>query len=391
MTQGSQLFQSGASKTPFSVGVVGHSIVEDFDAIGRAIKNIKISFADAKLLSSLNPEALKDFLSRARTLADSFKDAVELPIQNAALSYHLNDIKGWIANLSDREHPSIGLKFIEQAHHILGNPVISSLLSCRASYSAFNFQKGFVNEIELNPTLIESPARLFPSFIHEVLHAFQTHASLALRVHSPFDKNTSVIIHPLDWVHVENLCERDSYAKQAWLGFLLDQSHQAKTCLKDITNTDVVSVQDFETAFYQTNSTIKALLHIAVIAMDKEVKPGHTHFTFEHSYHGVALGNYQSAMALRLKSNLPPPIFVRLDATDLWWIGNYGVGPNTLGENPNALHPRLLERPILRADDQKRMNDLIRLYNIPRYEDCPTRAEHESMRAGLPVRTLEFA
>lgn len=391
MSQSFQFFQNGASGDPFSVDIDGFNAAADFDAIERAIKNLGLAFTGATKLSSLTPNTLKDFLSRAQKLAESFKNAVELPIQNAALSCHLNDIKGWIENIPDREHPFIGSEFISLARHILGNPLISPLLPCRAMYSAFHFEKGFVNEIHLNPTLIESPARLFPGFIHEVLHAFQTNASLALRAHNPYDKNASVIVHPLDWIHVENLCERDSYAKQGWLGFLLHQSHQAKSCLKAITDTDVVSVQDFENALNQTQSMIRALRHIALIAMDKEFHLGHTHFTFEHYYHDAALSNYQSAMGLRQKYNFPAVTFIRLDATDLWWIGNYGVGPNALGESPQTLHPRLLERPILRPDAQSRLNDLMKRYNIPRYEDCLTRAEHESMRCASTVPALELA
>jgi hypothetical protein len=98
MAQGSQLFQSGASGNPFAVDIDGYNAAGDFAAIEKAIKILVLAFTVATKLSSLMTETLKDFLSRARQLADSFKDAVELPIQNAALAYHLDDIKGWIEN-----------------------------------------------------------------------------------------------------------------------------------------------------------------------------------------------------------------------------------------------------------------------------------------------------
>lgn len=309
-------------------------------------------------------------------------EALTRKIQAQKIPVLLERMKSRVGALSDPEATGFGLQFLAAMETVNCSVRLDHTAHNPANYTSFSYAKhnrGFVNEITLNPARVNSEDRFISSKSHELFHAMQKHASPALQ-RSPFNPESRAIIHPADWVLLEGLCERDAYTKQAFLNSMLakkDPSVRASTSL------DIVSVEDFEKIRANSRSLADALVTCALGALSKPVKAFEPQGrTFVNHYQDVALNNYSAGMAMRKKEGESDLVFLRVELSDLRQIGNYGVGPNTLGEFVEE--PLIATRHKLSADAQAKLDRICKEYGIPPRESCPTVREYNRSLAFMP-------
>jgi hypothetical protein len=299
-------------------------------------------------------------------------------VQSQKVPVLLERMRAQIGAVSDPEAPEFGKQFLAAMDASACGIRLDSGLKNSAMYNSFSYGKttrGFVNEVALNPSRVDKEDRFISSTAHEYIHSFQKRVSPALQ-RSPFNPESRVVIHPADWIILEGLCERDAYTKQALLNSLLAKTNPA---VKGSTDFDVVSVSDFEKMRGNAGSLADAVVTSALDSLSKPIVRGQPNGrTFVHHYQDVALDNYSAGMAKRKEERENDIVFVRVEFEDLWQIGNYGVGPNSFGEN---VHEPLIEkRHKLSAGAQEKLDRICREHNIPPLESCPTlRAYDESL------------
>lgn len=186
---------------------------------------------------------------------------------------------------------------------------------------------------------------------------------------------------------VERLCEKDAYTKQAMISMLIAQKFPE---MRERTSRDVVSVEDFEQAMQTSDTLEDAVVTTALSALSKvkyinEPQRG----TFEDVYSAIALKNYRAGMTKRMEEGQKNLVFVRLESSDFWAIGNYSVGPNSLGEY--FMEPLLLKRRALSPENQVEMNAICKKFGVPPLHHCPTlgavlNGEHLVSESPLPQR-----
>ncbi len=292
----------------------------------------------------------------------------------------IRNIRELFSKLDDPEVPGIGLAFLKKLDEtgckiVAGENLTAEQNSLKAVYTSYSYGKetrGFINEIAVNKFKLEDVLALMDSIEHEVFHALQKHSAPALHL-SPFNPDTMAIIHPLDWIQLEGLCERDAYAKEGLFNWLISKTDPA---MRDRSEYDVVSVDDFENALRRYPPIHNALIHVALNALYKSKVEGDDSFLFSHHYQGVAIGNYVAGMAKRMKDGKSNPVFVRLEAHDFYAVGDYGVGPNSLGNG--SIDKGFLYRPCIQGADADKLDALYSKYNIPPLEDCPTLGEYNA-------------
>lgn len=314
----------------------------------------------------------------------------------ARLKTHLDeqlfhdDIRGIreiFSRLDDPEAPDVGAVFLQKLDEtgckiVAGEDLTADRNSLTAVYTSYAYGKkirGFINEIAVNKFKLEDVLALMDSIEHEVFHALQKYSAPALHL-SPFNPDTAAIIHPLDWVQLEGLCERDAYAKEGFFNSLISKIYPA---MRERSEYDVVSVEDFENALIKYPPLHNALIHVALNALYKSKVEGDDSFLFSHHYQGVAITNYIAGMAKRTKDGKPSPVFVRLEPEDFYAVGDYGVGPNSLGKG--AIDKGFLYRPSMQKADVARLDALCAKYNIPPLERCPTLAEYNAAQQRAQV------
>ena len=305
-------------------------------------------------------------------------DALNTFIDEELFDHDMQNIRTLFSELDDPESPNVGLAFIERLDEtgckiVIGENLTADKNSLRAVYTSYSYGKevrGFINEIAVNKFKLANVVALMDSVEHEVFHALQKYAAPALHL-SPFNPDTLVIVHPLDWIQLEGLCERDAYAKEGFFNYLISKTNPL---MRERAEYDVVSVEDFEKAQKKYPPLHKALIHIALNALYKPTVEGDDSKLFSHHYQGVALGNYIAGMAKRAKDGQTGHVFVRLEPEDFYAVGDYKVGPNSLGRG--ALDPGFLYRPTLKKVDQDRYDALCSKYDIPPLDECPTMVEH---------------
>lgn len=290
------------------------------------------------------------------------------------LDTHLSNVLALIASIpNDSGGALIRDQFLRAQANSGCNIVLDPNLNCPAVYRAYTHLqpgRGFLNQLAVQPAKCDDLLALTNSFMHEWTHAFQTLHAPVLR-HVSGNPNTKIILHPEDECMVFDLTERDSFAKQAVWNFLISFVNPD---MEEKSSLDILTVADVRDALERYPDHDQMIVELAIMALQREkyqeVGPG---FTFQNSYHQTSLNNYAIGMKNRRHEEETGQIFVRAEPHDLWEIGNYGVGPNSLGKY--GIDPIFIQCPKLTDHHQRQMATFMREYNIPPREECPTLAE----------------
>lgn len=348
----------------------------DFGRAAAPSTAVKSKFAEAKTAfqAAHGDLSFEDLDSIQKDL-----EALTRKIQAQKVPVLLERMKARVGALSDPEAPRFGMQFLAAMDAVNCSTRLDHTAQNPANYTSYSYAKhnrGFVNEITLNPARVNSEERFISSKSHESFHALQKRASPALQ-RSPFNPETRAVIHPADWVLLEGLCERDAYTKQAFINSMLAKTDPA---IRAATSSDVVSVDDFEKIRANSRSLPDALVTCALQSLSKPTKVFEPNGrTFVNHYQDVALNNYSAGMAMRKKEGEKDLVFLRVELADLRQIGNYGVGPNTFGEFVEE--PMFAIRHKLSGDAQAKLDRICKEHNIPPLESCPTLREYNESLA----------
>ncbi len=279
-----------------------------------------------------------------------------------------------IGALCDPGAPSFGARFIAATREANCRTVISDKLSCSASYVSYVYQNDsptFLNEIRVNPKHIRSVSAYINSKAHEYVHAFQKHAAPALHL-SPSNANSRAVVHPLDWMRLELFCERNAFTMQAVINTILAKDDPE---IREKSKFDVVTVSEFEAIREKFPRLEDAVVYTSRISLSKDYVKNESERSFADYYHNVALNNYRIGMNARRAHGDTDLVFVRLEDSDLWEVGNNGIIPNTFGEY--FPEPLAFKQDRIRPEEQEILDKLCKDFNIPSYDTCPTMAEYE--------------
>ena len=315
--------------------------------------------------------------------------AATTDVDAALLGSDLQKMRRLFASLSDPDAPTIGADYLKQFDATQCTIAIDpdlldekgALTAQYISYAHGKTVKGFINKIGINKYKLGNFLALTDSTNHESWHALQKDNAEALHL-SPFNPATRAIIHPLDWIQLENLCERDAYAKEGLFNYLISQQYPEARARSRF---DLVSVDDFERAKNDWPPLHNAVIHCALNALYKSKIENDDSELFVDHYVGVAIRNYRAGMEMRTNAGEKGHTFIRLEDDDFWQVGNYGVGPNSLGRY--RIDPGFRIRPRLSEEQQKDLNAICRKYNIPPIEKCKTLAEYQGHGVPAPVES----
>ena len=262
----------------------------------------------------------------------------DMAMNQARLKQNLDSIQAAISHIHDPEHGPVGPEFLNRFGQTgcVERPAKNS--ACIAAYQSFIYPPspkttGFTNAIAYGPAACDNTHLLFSAVIHERIHAMQK-ASAPILHASPYNSMTHIILCPRDWLTVQERCEQDAYAKQAWINSLY--ATQAPEIYKT-SNSDPVSAHQFEILRKKRGDLESALHHTARTVMDcnfynddtaeKSTSLQNPTVTFSDHYHDLALDNYANIIKARMHDHAANIIFVRMDADDILSIGN-SFGPN---------------------------------------------------------------
>lgn len=331
-----------------------------FDALENELSVDNVHLPVGELMATYNNLAAigKDIEKQQRAL------------QKKILPHYLALVERETMALSDPEAPEIGHQFIERMKEANCRTTIRPDIDFPAVYVSYVYggrNQGFLNEIGLNPSKISEDINAFASSLrHEDFHALQKHNAEALHL-SPFNPDTNAIVHPLHWILLEELCEKDAYTKQAFFNAL---DAVKDPSVRDASEKDIVSVRKFEEHRASAWSLENALVNTALNALSGRYVGQDYVGSWRDHYHGVALDNYARAIKSRYLNGEKDITFVRLDAKDFHAVGNYNVGPNSLGEK--FIDPQFIETPELNRKHQRLLDDLCENFGIPTLESCVT-------------------
>jgi hypothetical protein len=288
----------------------------------------------------------------------------------------------WIATRQDPELGPVGAQFMKNyAETGCRTDIDPTETYVRASYCAFTYVKG--REGLLNRILIGLQAEsnldsLYLGSSHERIHALELWKTPALHA-APFNPRTRIVLCPEDWLLLQERCEQDAFAKQAWFGSLIADELPE---VVDRTTREPVPVKEF------IEARAKYGLQGAMVEMARfyenrkryvdNFKNGD--YTYAHSVHDSNLAAYKDAMDIR-DDRGEKVIFVRLGAKDreaaIRAIGG-SFGPNPFGEN--GVLPEFLEGPhiyqkvnldIAQTSAQQRLDELNKRLGITDYNALP--------------------
>lgn len=279
------------------------------------------------------------------------------------MEHNLRVVRGWIANLSDTGMPTLGRDF-ETLYAGAGFRIgIDPELQCTASYTSFSLKAsnpGFSNKITFGKYAAQNPFKLFNAHLHESIHGLQKRACPALQA-SPFNaenftinvddgyggaysEDVSIVICPEDWLILQEKCEQDAYAKQAWLNSLLAQTHPDAL---DAGAKDALSARTFlDCRARAGGDPVQALRLAAPLAsqtkfyVDAQGNPTGK-YTFANNWQDIALRDYATAIDIRRERGPTNFVFVRISPEDVHALGG-AFGPNSFGDNPSD--PAMLTR-----------------------------------------------
>lgn len=304
--------------------------------------------------------------------------AIQTVFNESGMDYYLKSMETILHRLGHAEGSLIGEDFIAaykkaECHFTVSN---DDKDAAQANYAAYHLGRGRINEVMFNPGKIDLTKfhMFFGSFNHETFHGLQN--TQKVMQHVPWNRDTQIVIHPLDKMRLDNLCERDAYAKQALMNVLLLNSRPGdqdfRTALLEDTRYQLISTQDMQTIMSRHPRLQRAVTEAALIALNKPMIENEVGGrTFHDSYFDVSLKDYRAAMEARTSRGLSTALkYVRLDDADFHSIGNYGVGPNSLGAD--RIDPRFVE-PIRPLDEElDALDQLCHDYDIPLLQHCPT-------------------
>gem|GEM_PF-4147302 len=358
---------------------------DDLTTLG---EQIAVDFAKA-----MEKRDIAGMLAARENLKILTRDIARLTVEVDAelLTHDIEVIKSRIGVLSDPDCPDIGQQFLRKMEECACTIEIDPSLkdddvSPTARYISYAFGKtvrGFVNEIGINTYKLQDILALMDSVVHESFHSFQKNAAEALHL-SPFNPDTVYIMHPEDWIHLENLCERGAYAKEGMFNALLSQ-HDPKA--RERSEFDVVSVKNFEEARDEYMDLQRALIHVALNALYKPTVVGDYSRLFLHHYQEVAIKNFAAGMSQRMLAGQSGFVFVRAESEDFYAIGNDGVGPNPFGHR--EIDPGFEERRKLSDKAQAKLDAVCERYNIPPLEQCITISEYKRIMARPDLKIVQ--
>jgi hypothetical protein len=366
-------------------------------ALKRAAEDFAALAAHADLKAAPELADIINDIDSARETVDEAEEAI-LP---ALMDSNLQLVKGWVKELADVGYPTLGTDFFKHYAQAGLRLQLNPKLGSTASYCSFSLAKenhGFVNTITFGKFAAHKPYHLYNAYLHETLHGFQKRACGALQA-SPFneipmplkirsasgeeyEEDVSIIICPEDWLVLQEKCEQDAYAKQAWLNSLLAQREPKAV---DASNKSAVSVEYFRDCLAQAGGNLAQALHKAAIKasatkfyVDKHGNPSNGPYSFAHNWHDIALRDYLNAINARRNSGTTNFVFVRISPEDVHAIGA-AFGPNPFGDDPHD--PALVTRTesLKSAENQnfagsgeKRLKALNAELGIKKYEALPT-------------------
>lgn len=301
---------------------------------------------------------------------------LKIKLNAALLDHDIAAMNDMIFPVYDQDDASVGQKYVERASESNCRIIIApdmgndrdAPLATYTSYSNGETAKGFINEVAINENRLGNIFSLANGVAHEQFHAFQAMSAPALH-HTPFNPGTNILVHPEDWIHLDNLCERDAYAKQAMMNYLVSQNHAGA---RERSELDLVSVKEFEQFRSILPTLQQAVVHASLNALYKtRVKNDLDSPCFWQHYQDEALRNYSVGMNRRGSGE--GFVFVRLEPADFFAVGAYDVGPNAFGKF--HIDPGFLERMPLSGENQEKINKLSKTYAIPALAKCPTLGE----------------
>lgn len=376
---------------------------DDDDELRKAAAELKraaekfAALADAR--KSENTAAISDIMNDLAAAQDKTAGA-ERTLLPRQMDQNLRTVRQWIADLADAGFPSLGRDFETHIAQAGFNIDTDPDLACTAVYSSFSLKQdnpGFINAITFGKYAAQNAYKLYNAYLHESLHGLQKRACAALQA-SPFNAETltlrvndgwgktheedvSIVICPEDWLILQEKCEQDAYAKQAWLNSLLAQTEPASL---DASAKDALSARAFLDCRARAGGDLAQALRLAAplasqtkFFVDAKGNPTGK-YTFAHNWQDIALRAYRDAIDIRRERGPTNFVFVRISPEDVHALGG-AFGPNTFGDNPHD--PALLARtPSLTTQENKsfaepaaqrltRINDALGIRN---YAALPT-------------------
>ena len=264
------------------------------------------------------------------------------------LQVNIAVVARWLGTLQDPQFADVGQHFQARCAQGGFQVALDPDLTCTASYCSFSLRKdqsGFVNTITYGQLAAKNPVRLFNAAIHEPLHGLQKQNAAALHA-SPFNavNGNTIIICPRDWLLLEERCEQDAYAKQAWMNALLAR-HVQKAW--DSGKNGPLSAREFQSCRDVCGDDLVAGLRLAAAkALHKSYwyNNENSPYRFANYVQDCALRNYRAAMKLRLGDGETGFVFVRVRPEHVHALGQ-SFGPNVFGDNPKD--PSLLQQTAM--------------------------------------------
>ncbi len=298
---------------------------------------------------------------------------------NPLLKLRMADAYEIIASIGHRETPGFGQTFLNILHEsgckVQADPSLAK--ETLASYGAYHTSNGFINTMGINPLRLIDLEKfqlqhvliLCSSILHEGGHVGQNYCAPVMR-HSPYNPTTNVILHPVSWMQVAVVSEKDAYRVQGMGTALLADKYPA---IRELTEYDLVSAADFEATKNMYPNMLDRAVCTALMSLSK-IKNSQYMTTFEHGYQRSALEEYQRVIETRIGNCETKRIYIRADDQDLWQIGNHGIGPNSFGHN--VMEPLFFQEPKLLDQDRFLLDQICKKYGIPPLEDCKTLQEY---------------
>ncbi|MGZ9108930.1 MAG: hypothetical protein ACXW4B_08945 [Micavibrio sp.] len=238
---------------------------------------------------------------------------------------------------------NFGSRFLREFAALGCAESIDLQLSARASFQAHHTTKGFINKIIYSTAVLDDVEALFSSRTHEGIHAIQFGRSAAAHA-TPFNVGTKIMLCPRDAVLLEELKERDAFAKQRLLDKMLTDDRYAASNVTFLEN----ELQDYARTILRT------------LQWNDEM-------TFLDYYRGKAMGEYETRMASRHKAE-GDIVYVRLEPEDILGIGD-SLGLHSFGTSP--ADAMTWQRPLTAAQET-RLDALNRTLGIADERVLPT-------------------
>lgn len=258
--------------------------------------------------------------------------------RDAWLHDELNGLSGLYSRLG-----LVGRRFLQDFAATSCAESVNLQLSARASFQAHHTTKGFINKILYSTNVLDDVKALFSSRTHEGIHAIQFGFSAAAHA-TPFNVGSKIMLCPRDAVLLEELKERDAFAKQRILDKMLADDRYAAS-----------NMNFFESELQGYARTILRRLQ------------WNDEMNFLDYYRGKAMGEYEIRMADRHKAE-GDIVYVRLEPEDILGIGD-SLGLHSFGTSPaDAMTWR---RPLT-PDQETRLDALNRTLDITDEGGLPT-------------------